>query len=242
MSSSQLGHTPDQDSTRSTLQSCLECLDRHNDRLNIVYKEIIEIRTLITELLAGVQSEVTVTESGTLDDSAYLRAIVGDDPKTIAPFALDELDDISPLLPLALHGQFSDQGYGPLESVGDMGSLLEDADPPFSQCSQDRDTAGFISHKLGAKSFLHQHDMYPEGQTLSGSSSTHDQRFPPPIVQISHKVKCTWPGCTRFLKKDGLTRHVNETHRRKVKAVCAVCGKKFTRPYLKRNHICLAEM
>ncbi|KAG2111756.1 hypothetical protein DEU56DRAFT_211646 [Suillus clintonianus] len=349
MSSSRLGHAPDQGLMKSMLQSYLECLDRRNDRLNIVYKEILEIRariaeihtscqlevavgdegaldssvhlqaivddwprtimtaafdelnvisqsltplelsileektafqgqlsdleygpsestitlpegadllqeirTHITELLASVQSEVTMPESGIPDNSAYPQSVVGDEPQTIASFALDELNDISPLLTslglpllpksLAFHGQLSDQWYGPFNSVGDMGSLPEDADPPFGQRSQDRDTAGFISHQFGAQSFPHQHDIYPEGQTFPGSSSIHDQQLPLPIVQVSHKVKCTWPGCTRFLQKDSLTRHVNETHRRKVKAVCADCGRKFTRRYLKTAHICRAKM
>ncbi|KAG1749445.1 hypothetical protein EDB19DRAFT_1904546 [Suillus lakei] len=194
-------------------------------------------------------------ESGTLDNSDYPKAIVDDEPQTITPSALDELNAVSPLLTplelpilpelLAFRGQLSDQYYRPLESARVMGPLPEDVDPPFGQLPQDllRGTSSSMSYELSVQPFLHQHGTYSEGRTLSGSSARRDQSLPSPIVQCSQdKVKCTWPGCSKFVKKDNRTRHVNETHLRKVKAVCAGCGKRFTRPYLRRDHICPAEM
>lgn len=50
-------------------------------------------------------------------------------------------------------------------------------------------------------------------------------------------VVCTQPGCGKFLKKENLTRHTNEIHKRKIKARCKHCGKEFTRPYLKKEHV-----
>ncbi|KAG2743312.1 hypothetical protein P692DRAFT_20838969 [Suillus brevipes Sb2] len=45
----------------------------------------------------------------------------------------------------------------------------------------------------------------------------------------------------RAVKKDNLTRHVNEMHRRKVKAVCTGCRKGFARPYVLKAHIYRAK-
>ncbi|KAG2126518.1 hypothetical protein DEU56DRAFT_822267 [Suillus clintonianus] len=236
-SSSQLGHTPDQDSIRSSLKSCLECLDRHNDKIIRVYREIIDIRTRIT---------------------ALLREIVVDEPQAIVAVVLDRFNAMLPLLstpldllplpqPPALHGRLSDEECGPSESAGGIGLLPEATYPPAHyNCSPDLllcGTSGFVSQELGAQPFLPHHGTYSEGQTLSGPSSRRDQLFPLPIAQGSQdQVKCTWPGCLRFVKKDSRTRHVNETHLRKVKAVCASCGKGFARLYMKKDHICPAAM
>ncbi|KAG0701424.1 hypothetical protein DFH29DRAFT_927219 [Suillus ampliporus] len=181
---SRLGQAPDQDSMRSTLQSCLECLDRHNDRMVDIYREVMDIRSHITELLASCQPEVTMGDEGA-------RAGV---------------------------------------------------DPAVGQLSRDLFTSGFVSYELDAQPFrvLPHHDLYSEGQTLSDSSARRDEPLPLPIEQGSQdkdKVKCTWPGCSRPVNKDNLTRHVNEMHRRRVKAVCAGCGKGFARPYMMKNHI-----
>ncbi|KAG2743320.1 hypothetical protein P692DRAFT_201794953 [Suillus brevipes Sb2] len=85
--------------------------------------------------------------------------------------------------------------------------------------------------------------MYSEGETLPGSSSRLDQQLLHPIEEGTRKkVQCTWPGCSKLVKKESRTRHVNETHLRKVKTVCASCGKGFTRSYMKKYHTCLAGM
>ncbi|KAG0701420.1 hypothetical protein DFH29DRAFT_875936 [Suillus ampliporus] len=91
-------------------------------------REILEIRTRITELLDSHQPEVAVGDLA------------------IAPVACDELDAISlsstrPELfllpqPPVLHGQLSDQEYSPLESSGVAGSLSEGADSLVGQASQ----------------------------------------------------------------------------------------------------------
>jgi hypothetical protein len=85
-----------------------------------VYREMLEIRTRITELLDNVQSEATVVESGTRDSSAHLQAIIDDKPQNIATVAPNDM------LP--------DQEHGLLE-FGVAASLPEDADPLFCQRS-----------------------------------------------------------------------------------------------------------
>jgi len=138
-SSSPLGHVPDQNSMRTTLQSYLECLDRHNDKIISVYREMLEIRTRITELLDSIQSEATVMDSGTRDSSAHLQVTFDDEHQKIAP---DEPNTMLPLstmcnlfdLPQPLaQSRFLYQEYSPLESVGVMGSMQEDTDPTICQ-------------------------------------------------------------------------------------------------------------
>lgn len=244
---------------KAILQSCRECLDRLDGMIDCVHKEtlkteIIEVRARFTELLASCQShaQVTIGDPGGLDSSVDIFPIGNDEPQTIMPVALDNLDTIplsTPLdrslllQPLALCGQFSDNEYGPsLGLVGVAGSLPE----PGGQLSQGLllcDTSGLVSHEDGAQPVITQHDTYSEGRTSSGCSARCGQPFPLPIMQSNQgKVKCTWPGCTRFVKNGSLARHLNEIHRRKIKAVCASCGKGFTRLYLQKSHVCPADM
>ncbi|OAX34268.1 hypothetical protein K503DRAFT_774724, partial [Rhizopogon vinicolor AM-OR11-026] len=76
--------------------------------------------------------------------------------------------------------------------------------------------------------------MCAEEQIVCDPSTSRHQV---PIAQGGQeKVKCAWPGCSRFMTKDSFTRHVNETHLRKVKAVCARCERGFPRTYMKTNH------
>ncbi|KAG2743310.1 hypothetical protein P692DRAFT_20747927, partial [Suillus brevipes Sb2] len=85
-----------------------------------------------------------------------------------------------------------------------------------------------------------QHGTYSEGETFPGASSRLKQQLPLPIEQGSQdEVQCTWPGCSKLVKKASRTRHVNETHLRMVKTVCASCGKGFARSYMKKYHTCL---
>jgi hypothetical protein len=96
----------------------------------------------------------------------------------------------------------------------------------------------------GAPGFLSQpeYDIYSDGKMLSESSARHDQQPRLPIAQGGQKkVKCTWPGCLRSVQKNNLTRHVNEMHRRVVKAVCDGCGRGFMRSYMLKNHTCPAK-
>ncbi|KAG1884637.1 hypothetical protein F4604DRAFT_1676749 [Suillus subluteus] len=160
LSSSQLGQVPDRNSMRTTLQSCLECIDRHNDEMISVYREMLEICTLIMELLDSIQSEATLMDSSIRDSGTYL---FDDEHQNTAIVAPDEPNAMLPLLttfdglpqPLT-HGRFLDQEYGPLESVGVMGSQPEDTDPIICQHSQ-----SFVSYdsELSVQPFLPQYGL-----------------------------------------------------------------------------------
>ncbi|KAG2128805.1 hypothetical protein BD769DRAFT_1667407 [Suillus cothurnatus] len=212
---------------------------------------MLEIRTHITELLDNIQSEATVMDSATRDGSTYLQAIFSDEAQNIAAPAPDEPNAMSPLL-TTLHifglpqplseGKLSEQEYGSLEPAGVMRSLSKDADPMICQRPDVLlgNTSDFVSYELGTQFFLPQQNTYTEGNALPYSSSRPN---PLPVVQGSQdKVKCAWPGCLKFVRKDSHTRHVNETHLRKKKTLCAGCGKGFTRSYMKKYHICPAKM
>ncbi|KAG1728722.1 uncharacterized protein EDB91DRAFT_1160865 [Suillus paluster] len=142
---SQLGHVPDNDSMRLTLKLCFECLDRLYGKMDHVHKEILgleilEIRARMTELLARCEPEDAVGNSSAWDGNIDLQAIVDDEPQTIVPVALYELNAISPLLtpsgvfylphPQVLQGQFPDPEYSPIESIG---NLPEGTDRPVGQ-------------------------------------------------------------------------------------------------------------
>ncbi|KAJ8594769.1 hypothetical protein M405DRAFT_808420 [Rhizopogon salebrosus TDB-379] len=81
-----------------------------------------------------------------------------------------------------------------------------------------------------------QHGTYSEWQTLSDSSASYQESHIPVAQGDQEKVKCTWSGCLRVVKKNSYTRHVDEIHLRKVKALCARCGRAFPRMYMKKNH------
>lgn len=250
--------TSDQESTTSTLHSYLKLLDQHCDKLNNTYKEILEIRTCIAEILAKSQSEVATGNSGAWGRSNDLS--FGDEPLNIASVAHNELDANSflstppnlghSLLPqplLFLNGQPSTQEYGSLAppSVGVGNTLPKGTDPTVYQVSQRSlltGASGSISCELGTQpfqKFLPEDDTCSEEQTLSGPSVGHYHRQYLPIVRDGEdKVKCMWPGCSGVIRKDSYTRHVNEVHKRLIKAICATCGKKFLRPYMKKTHIC----
>jgi hypothetical protein len=106
-----------------------------------VYRETLEIRTRITELLDNVKSEATAVESGTRDSSAYLQVVFDDKTQNIATVAPNDILPLLPALdllglsqPPALHGRLSDQKHGLLQ-FGVASSLPEDADPMISQRS-----------------------------------------------------------------------------------------------------------
>lgn len=101
----------------------------------------------------------------------------------------------------------------------------------------DNESASYVP---GAHGILPQHSSSSEEQTLLGQR--HDLSLPPPMVQgHQNRVMCTQPGCGAILNKENLTRHNNEVHEQKIKARCDCCGREFTRPYLKREHVCQAR-
>lgn len=83
--------------------------------------------------------------------------------------------------------------------------------------------AGSITHVVPPfQSFVDVH--VTERQSTSGSSAKRYADLCLPIVLgDQERVKCTWPGCMSILKKDGHTRHVENIHLRKVKAICPRC-------------------
>ena len=101
-------------------------------------------------------------------------------------------------------------------------------------------TSSSSSHKLNVQPFDEsppQHTTCPEEQTLPGPSATHYQESHVPPAQASQeKVRCTWLGCTSVVHKNNYARHLNESHLRRVKAICHRCGRTFPRTYMKRNH------
>ncbi|KAG2075812.1 hypothetical protein BDR04DRAFT_1090540 [Suillus decipiens] len=125
------------------------------------------------------------------------------------PLVLDDVNTVSPSLAppelsvladsLMFRGQFLDLEHGPL-------CFTSSRTRPDLLLSE---TSGFISCELGVPEFLPQDDTYSE-KMLPESSTRHDQ----PRLAIVHgdqnKVKCAWPGCLRSVKKNNLTRHVNE--------------------------------
>jgi hypothetical protein len=140
-----LGYAPgDQDSTRSTLQSFLEFLDRHHH--NSAYKEIARI--CVEGMLVSCQSEDATVVDGACDSITHLQPIFGDEPQTIAPIVLNELHAAHPssttlstlsqqLAFQQLQGQFLDQEYDALskKSVGAPSTLPKGLDPLFGPLS-----------------------------------------------------------------------------------------------------------
>ncbi|KAG2066355.1 hypothetical protein BDR04DRAFT_1106777 [Suillus decipiens] len=202
----------------------------------------------MTELLVTCQSEIATKDEGTVDISVNFHTIVDDERQTIIPLWLDEVNAISPSLalpelsmseePLAFQG-LSDLERSPLGFTSSLPEGVGRVQPALLLS----DASGFISYKLGVPDFLPENDVYSnsDGKTLPESSARHDQPHFSITQGSQEKVKCTWPGCSRAVKKDNLTRHVNEMHHRKVKAICTGCRKGFVRPYMLKGHVCQAK-
>jgi hypothetical protein len=132
---STLEHVPsDRDSTRSTLQSFLQFLDRHyhHHGVNSAYKEII--RVCITEMLASCQSEATMMNEDTryTSSSTDLQGILGGILRPSHQY--NELNAVCPPAFQNLQGQLSDKAYGSL-SQEFVNTLSEWVDLPFRQPS-----------------------------------------------------------------------------------------------------------
>lgn len=115
------------------------------------------------------------------------------------------------------------QYYGSLsqESVGVVNATV---DPPVEQLSPDLMFASSVSHIAPPfQSSVNGH--VAERQPTSGSSAKRYSHLCLPIMlRGKEKVKCTWPGCSSILKKDNHTRHVDNIHLCKVKAICTRCS------------------
>lgn len=86
LSSLQSGRDPRLDqSTRSTIQSFLKSLDQHNEKIITIYRETLEFRARITELLTNCEPEVTMGDEGVWepqDDTLDLQAVIDDEQLT----------------------------------------------------------------------------------------------------------------------------------------------------------------
>jgi hypothetical protein len=248
-----------QDSLRSTAQAFLECLDRHDHRgrLNTAIEGIT--RMCLAEILANCQPEAAMWNEGPWKyGNIDLQAISGIKPQTVALNHVPSTN-FTPMSQSStlqrLQGQLPGQEYGLLsqESVG-VTSILG-IDPPLNQFLPGRvsyihhpslayhvrlDFSLFDTSEPDAQQFPSSappHGTGFEGQTSSDPSTSGYQERHVPVVQGGQeRVKCTWAGCSSVIKKNCYTRHVDETHLRKVKAVCAQCGRKFPRTYMKKNH------
>jgi hypothetical protein len=261
---STVGHAPDDvESTRSTLQSFLAFLDQHyhHDRVNDAYKEII--RTCITGMLANSQSRATAVDEGTWDNSSD-QAIFGEGLRPSHQY--NELNAVHPLALQHLQSQVSIQAYDPL-SPEPADTLREGADFHFRQLSPGLLFVTLVpclknaypirtldlpfshisgpvpvDYELDAKpfqSFVPEMGTCSEEQTLSCSSASRHQQLRLPVVRAGQKkVRCTWLGCSRVVKKDSYARHVDECHLGKVRDVCTGCGRVFPRMYMKKDHLC----
>lgn len=120
-------------------------------------------------------------------------------------------------------------------SQGSVGTFNTMTDSPVGQLSPDLISAGSVSHIVPPSQSVDEH--VTKRRTTSGSSAKrHPHLCLPVVLGGKEKVKCTWPGCSSILKKDSHTRHVDNIHLRTVKAICARCGREFTRTYAKTNH------
>lgn len=75
----------------------------------------------------------------------------------------------------------------------------------------------------------------------SSSSARLDEQSSALVAQASQvkdKVKCTRYGCSAFVNKDSLARHLKEVHEKKIKVICAGCGRGFKRQYQMNEHRC----
>ncbi|KAG1722329.1 uncharacterized protein EDB91DRAFT_214341 [Suillus paluster] len=225
MSFSRLGQAPDQDSMGSTLQSCLESLDRLHDRIDCVCNEMLWLRARIA--VVSCQLGVTVGDQGTCHSSADMQTIFDDEPQMVTFNQLIGISLLSTLLDLFL------LAFGPRVQSFRSYEIAVKGNRSCCRSTFTRRVALWFHRR--AQPFPPQHSKYPGGRPCL----TPQNRSIP--KRRAAKTKQCAPGCSRLVKKENRTCHVNEIHRRKVKAVCADCGKGFTRSYMKKDHICRAK-
>ncbi|KAJ8579608.1 hypothetical protein M405DRAFT_886430 [Rhizopogon salebrosus TDB-379] len=175
-----------------------------------------------SEVLTGI-TEATTVDEGTWDSNTDLQEFVA--------FQHSQLES-----------QLSDQAYEP--GFQESASALTEGSDPFRQHPPDLSlshTSSSASYELGTQPFqtsVLEMGTYSEAQTLPSSAGRHQQLRLPVVQASQEKVRCTWPGCLRVLKKDSHTRHVNECHLGKVMDVCTGCGREFSHMYMKKVHVC----
>ncbi|OAX33291.1 hypothetical protein K503DRAFT_804485 [Rhizopogon vinicolor AM-OR11-026] len=180
-------------------------------------QDSIKYLNCLDEFLASHPSGVGMGEDGAYRNRLDFQAI---SDKRADPSLLHQVthQHIQPVL-----GQLLEREYGPIlqESFVVSNTPLRQRSPDLLPGTPER-----ANCPLNALT-LH---TYCEMQTF------YRQPRPRVVQSYKNKVRCTWPGCSKTFRKDGRTRHVNETHLRVVKGICARCGKGFQRPYLKRKH------
>ena len=103
--------------------------------------------------------------------------------------------------------------------------------------TSDDNAVSFLTQQLA---FQHVQQLSEQEHGTQGASvaifetQSSYRQSSPRIIQ--KKVPCTFHGCSKMIRKDGLTRHLREVHFRVVKGVCTRCGKTFQRQYLKKDH------
>ncbi|KAG2048304.1 hypothetical protein BDR06DRAFT_1013082 [Suillus hirtellus] len=258
------GQAPDQHSTRLVLESCLQRLDRLDSLERRVHEEIQQIRGVLMNLLGNYQSDVTMEDSGgrdsTVDSQAELNSL-----NAIAPFGPSHdrcfapqfaphgtsfgvtgslSEGTGPPQGLLPHGARTSANYGPIVQH----PLTQPQYSVYSEaCSAFYDPRVMASSSEGEN---HRHSQFTIIQRLFTYNvsldlslcGALDSVYEPAAqlsvpIQAKDQVKCTWHGCLALVKKDNIRRHVKEVHERKIKAVCAGCGKQFKRPYQMNEHI-----
>ncbi|OJA13637.1 hypothetical protein AZE42_09889 [Rhizopogon vesiculosus] len=188
----------------------LKFIDLLTDRLNRMFLNCL------AAILATRQSGVTMGE-GQYDSSVNFQATSGDGHADT--YRLQQLT----LQRIQLEGQLAEKSYGPFPPLQGSGGVSY---PPLS--------TAIVPGIVGDADYRRSAVMTQNG---TSSEQTLYQQPHPRVVQAGQKkVHCPVTGCTKVVRKDGLTRHVNETHFQVVKGYCTRCAKPFKRLDLKRKH------
>ncbi|KAG2335401.1 hypothetical protein BDR05DRAFT_1006852 [Suillus weaverae] len=145
---------------------------------------------------------------------------------------------VQPSLPQPQHSMYS-EAFSTFHDPRVTEPLLEGEDPRLVQRSQGLSLRGTCDSVYEPAAHPSQ-SIYFEERVPSSSSARPDEHLSIPVAQARQgkgKVRCTWYGCSTVINKDSLTRHVEEVHEGKIKAVCAGCGREFKRPYQMNEHI-----
>jgi hypothetical protein len=159
--SSRPGQTPDQHSTRLVLQSCLERLNRLDNRM---HETIQEFRSFLMNLLDNYQSDITMEDSGGCDRTVDSQVVL-DSPNAIPPFVFSHGHCLVP------------QPAPHRTSLGITGSLSEGTGSP--QCKFAVYTAFSLNtHRVRAS-------LLPHG---AHSSVDHGPVVQPSLTEPQHSM------------------------------------------------------